>query len=75
MITKADIEKLPTKLRNDITSHLKDCIERAERAKRDSADMFVITTDEKHRGAALLAQGEINAFSALYNMFKKGMGE
>ncbi len=38
MITKADIEKLPTKLRNDITEHLKNCIERAEKTKRDSAE-------------------------------------
>lgn len=75
MITKADIEKLPTKLRNDITEHLKNCIERAEKTKRDSADMFVFTTDEKHRGTALVAQGEVNAFTALYNTFKKGMGE
>lgn len=75
MITKADIEKLPTKLRNDITEHLKNCIERAEEAKRDSADMFVFTTDEKNRSAALIAQGEHNAFMSLYNIFKKGMGE
>lgn len=75
MITKADIEKLPTKLRNDITEHLKNCIERAEKTKRDNSDTFVLTTDEKHRGAALIAQGEANAFTALYNIFKKGMGE
>lgn len=75
MITKADIEKLPTKLRNDITEHLKFCIERAEKMKRESSDMFLFTTDEKHRGAALVAQGEANAFTALYNTFKKGMGE
>ena len=75
MITKADIEKLPTKLRNDITEHLKNCIERAEKTKRDSADMFVFTTDEKNRSNALIAQGELNAFTALYNIFKKGMGE
>lgn len=75
MITKADVEKMPTKLRNEITVHLKNCIERADEAKRDSADMFVFTTDEKHRAAALVAQGEVNAFTALYNIFKKGMGE
>lgn len=75
MITKADIEKLPTKLRNEITEHLKTCIVRAEKAKRESSDMFVLTTDEKHRGAALISQGEVNAFTALYNIFRKGMGE
>lgn len=75
MITKADIEKLPTKLRNDIADYLKSNMDKAERLKSESAENFVFSTDEKHRSSALIAQGEFNAFSALHNIFKKGMGE
>ena len=70
MITKADIEKLPTKLRNEIAEHLKANMEQADRTSTESATMFVTTTDEKHRSLSLIARGEYNAFYTLYNIFK-----
>lgn len=70
MITKADIDALPTRIRNEIAEHLKSNMERAERAEIVSSRSFVYTGDEKHRSAALIAQGEFNAFSALYHVFK-----
>lgn len=70
MITRADIEKLPTSLRNEITEYLKTNMDKAGRLKAENADSFVFTTDERHRSSALIAQGEYNAFSVLYNVFK-----
>lgn len=71
MIKKTDIESLPTKLRNDIVEYLETSIRQAESIRRQSADEFVVTTDERHRSLALMAQGELNAFNALHRIFKK----
>lgn len=75
MIKKTDIEKLPTLLRNDIIAYLEQSMQKADETKMNSAESFVVTTDEKQRALALIAQGELNAFAALHNVFKKGMGE
>ena len=70
MITKTDIEKLPTKIRNEIAEHLKSSMDKSKKDATDSATMFVSTVDEKYRSLSLIAQGEYNAFSVLYNIFK-----
>lgn len=70
MINKNTIDKLPTTLRNDINDHLLKCISRAELALQDGAKAFLVSTDEKQRASALIAQGELNAYTALYNLFK-----
>lgn len=70
MISKADIERLPTTLRESIAEHLLQCMQRAEKASIDSAQAYVMTTLEVHRATALQAKGEHSAFSVLYNIFK-----
>lgn len=70
MISKSDVEKLPTKLRNDIVEYLVSNMKYAEETKVKSATTYVISTEEVHRSSALIAQGELNAFTLLYNMFK-----
>lgn len=70
MISKSDVEKLPTKLRNDIVEYLVSNMKYAEKIKVEAATTYVVSTDEVHRSSALIAQGELNAFTLLYNMFK-----
>lgn len=64
------IERLPTAVRDDIKKHLAECIKRAEATKIQAANAYVITTDEVQRSTALIAQGELDAFTVLYNIFK-----
>lgn len=70
MISKSDVEKLPTKLRNDIVEYLVSNMKYAEKTKVEAATSYVVSTDEVHRSSALIAQGELNAFTLLYNIFK-----
>lgn len=75
MVSKDEINKLPTKLRREITDHLAMCINKATTDKLQSAELFLETVDEKHRSHALIAQGEINAFLVMLNLFKVNMGD
>ena len=70
MIKREDVESLPTTVRDAIKKHLEVCVKKAESDMRASADAYVISTDEAKRSQALIAQGEFNAFSALYKLFK-----
>ena len=75
MITKKDIEKLPTVLRQNIYEHYNMCLDKAKADYEKAANAYVATSDEKHRGVALTAQGEINILTAICNLFKTGIGE
>lgn len=70
MIKQEDINRLPTSVRDSIKQHLGQCVVRAERTKLESAMLYAMTADEKHRSSALIAQGEHDAFTVLYNIFK-----
>lgn len=70
MIKREMIERLPTVVRDAVKGHLEVCIKKAEQDKRDASDVYVITTEEAKRAQALIAQGELNAFTALFNLFK-----
>lgn len=70
MIKREDIYRLPTAVRDSIKQHLEQCVIRADRTKVEAAVTYVMTADEKYRSAALIAQGEHDAFSVLYNIFK-----
>lgn len=75
MITKKEIEKLPTVLRQKLYEHYNACLNKAKADYENAANAYVATSDEKFRGIALTAQGEINAFTAICNLFKTGIGE
>ena len=75
MITKKDIEKLPTVLRQNIYEHYNACLNKAKADYIKAANAYVTTSDEKYRGVALTAQGEINVLTAICNLFKTGIGE
>lgn len=70
MIKREDIDRLPTAVRDSIKQHLEHCVAKADKAKVEAALAYTMTADEKHRSAALIAQGEYDAFSVLYNIFK-----
>lgn len=70
MIKREDIDRLPTAVRDSIKQHLEQCVSKADKAKLEAALAYAMTTDEKHRSAALIAQGEHDAFLVLFNIFK-----
>ena len=51
------------------------CLDKAKADYEKAANAYVATSDEKHRGVALTAQGEINVLTAICNLFKTGIGE
>lgn len=70
MIKREDIDRLPTAVRDSIKQHLEHCVTNAEKVKVNAALAYAMTADEKHRSAALIAQGEHDAFLVLFNIFK-----
>lgn len=70
MISRDEIERLPTAVREGIKSYLTDCMDKAEKNAENFALAYTNTMDEKARATSLVAQGEYNAFSVLYNLFK-----
>ena len=77
MIKREEIERLPTALRDHIAAHLKKCAANAATDSSAAAMSYTMTIDEKHRSIALIAQGEYNAFLAMYAIFKQpdGIGD
>ena len=69
-MNRKDIEQLPTSVRNKLRDYCKERLDNAEIAKQKAAASFVISTDENQRAVALMAQGELDAFTELYNWFK-----
>lgn len=70
MIRKETVDQLPTKLREELINYLSVCKDKAKGDRDNQALAYVATADEKHRSASLIAQGELDAFSVLYNVFK-----
>jgi len=70
MIKREEIDRLPTSVRESIKQHLAQCVSETEKAEIEAAIAYAMTADEKYRSAALIAQGEHNAFLVLFNIFK-----
>lgn len=71
MIKREDVNRIPTTVRDAIVDHLDRCVSMAETRRADSSLAFVETLDEKQRAAALIAQGSIEAFSAVAAIFRQ----
>lgn len=69
-MNKKDIDQLPTNIRNILRDYCQARIEKAEGIRRDAADSFVVTSDERQRALALISRGEVEAFTEMYNWFK-----
>lgn len=67
---REEIERLPTALRSSIVQTLERNMEIAKRDYLEAATSYTMTTDEQQRSRSLIAQGEYNAFTTLYNIFK-----
>lgn len=70
MIKREHIDRLPSSVRDSIATHIKQCADKALQARTEEALAYTLTADEKHRAAALVAQGEYDAFMVLYTVFK-----
>lgn len=69
MIKKADIERLPTALRDTIRSHLREQMDRAHEASYASALVYSMTKDEKQRSDALISRGAYEAYHSILKIF------
>ena len=69
-MNRKDIGQLPTSIRNKLRDYCKERLEKAEATRQSAATSFVVSTDEVQRSVALMAQGEIEAFTEMYNWFK-----
>lgn len=70
MIRRETIDRLPTAVRKEIADHLECCIKIATDSKIEASNNFVATLDERQRAIALASDGELTAFTAMYNIFK-----
>lgn len=70
MVKREAVANMPSSIRDGINQHLKTCIERAEAVRQEASFTYAMTNDEKQRANALLAAGELQAYTTLYNIFK-----